>query len=143
MVGSATFLAVVKELRAPLEKLICACRSAKKRQLHIFVLKAMAASPGALAPDVAGHRFDLVSIDRKVQMAQRHQLLGGEKLDGEILMVPLPERKQLGKQTRNQSKMGLPGIQDIDRLQKLEQILHDMVEAGRLRFCPPNSWSIN
>lgn len=143
MAGFVAFLTFLKGLVSPL---FDAWRSAKRRKLHIFVLKAMAATPGALAPDVTGHQLDLASIDRKVQIAQRHHLFGSdigeERLDGEVFMVPLPEGQQLGKLTRKQSKMGLPGIRDTDRQQKLEQILHDMVEAGRLRFHPPNSWSI-
>jgi hypothetical protein len=31
---------------------------------------------------------------------------------------------------------------DCDRQQKIENILHDMVEAGKLRFHPPNMWSV-
>jgi hypothetical protein len=79
-------------------------------------------------------------------MAQRHELIGSdvanERLDGEVFMAPLPDDKQAGKATRNQSKIGLPGIWDTDRQQKLVQILHDMAEVGWLRFHPPNSWSI-
>lgn len=143
MAGFVAFLAFLKGLVSPL---IAAWRSAKRRKLHIFVSKAIATTPGALAPDVTDRQFDLASIDRKLQIAQRHQLFGSdmgeERLDGEVFMVPLPEDKALRKLARDQSKMGLPGIRDADRQQKLEQILHDMVEAGRLHFHAPNRWSI-
>jgi len=79
-------------------------------------------------------------------MAQRHELLGGnvgdEKVDGEIFMLSLPEGKQLGELAKNQSRVGLPGIRDTDRQRRLEQILDDMAQAGRLRFHPPDRWSI-
>src|SRR5579863_6857793 len=146
MAGFVALLTFLKGLVSSLMERVDTRRLAKRRTLHIFVLKAIAATPGALAPDVAGRQFDLASIDRRLQMAQRHELLGGnvgdEKVDGEIFMLSLPEGKQLGELAKNQSRVGLPGIRDTDRQRRLEQILDNMAQAGRLRFHPPDRWSI-
>jgi len=115
----------------------------KRRRLHIYVLKAMGRADGIVAPDLDGVRFDLASIDRKLLIAQRHEALGGdEAIDDFILFAEEPETKQYRAALKKQEKKGLPGVHDADRRQKLENILHDMVEAGKLRFHPPSMWSV-
>jgi hypothetical protein len=120
-----------------------AARKGKSRRLHIFVLKAIGRTDGIIAPDLTGHRFDLASIDRKLQISQQQQALGGdETLDDFVLFGKEFDRKEYRQIFKKQAKLGLPGINDADRQQRIENILHDMVEANKLRFHPPNMWSV-
>jgi hypothetical protein len=120
-----------------------AARKGKSRRLHIFVLKAIGRTPQVIAPDIIGHRFDLFSIDRNLRLAQLHEALGGdEAIDDMVLFGQDLDRKEYQLVFKKQAKLGLPGLQDCDRQRKIENILHDMVEAGKLRFHPPNMWSV-
>jgi hypothetical protein len=135
-------LATFQEARRIYGKLV----AKNRRKLHNFVLDAMGSSPRTLVPDIDGVRFDLASIDRKLQIFQRHQLLGtsptDEEVDGAVLFAPLPERRDLQRKVKQQTKLGLPRINEIGRTQKVEKILDEMVEAGRLRRYPPRMWGI-
>jgi hypothetical protein len=51
-------------------------------------------------------------------------------------------RKASERQLHLQRKLGRPDIHAADREQRLEGILHDMVEANKLKFHPPNMWSV-
>jgi hypothetical protein len=120
-----------------------AARKGKSRRLHIFVLKAMGRTDLVVALDIIGHRFDLFSIDRNLRLAQQHEALGGdEAMDNMALFGQDLDRKEYQLVFKKQAKLGLPGLGDCDRQQKLENILHDMVEVGKLRFHPPNMWSV-
>lgn len=119
----------------------------KRRKLHNFVLQAMGTQREALVPDIDGIRFDLPSIDRKMRIAQKHWLSGtdaaDEQLDGEILLVPAPEGRDARRAQKKQRRMGLPGLEDSDREQRITEILDDMVDAGRLRRRAPRMWSVD
>lgn len=120
-----------------------AMRKGKHRRLHIYVLKAMGRAQGIGARDLEGVRFDLASIDRNLLLTQRQEAVGGdEAIRDYLLWADAPDTKQVRAVAKRHLKMGLPGIHDADRQQRLEGILHDMVDAGRLRFHPPNMWSV-
>ena len=96
-----------------------------------------------MAPDLTGHRFDLASIDRRILIAQQYEALGGdEAIDGIVLFGQDLDREEYKQVFKKQAKLGLPGVRDPNRQQRIEAILHDMVEAGKLRFHPPNMWSV-
>jgi hypothetical protein len=129
-----------------------AFRTAKRRRRHLFVLQAMGTPPAArLSTNITGVRFDIASIDRLVRMEQLQRAHGGkERLDDMTLMAWMmnraedsPEnRKASERQLHLQRKLGRPDIHAADREQRLEGILHDMVEANKLKFHPPNMWSV-
>lgn len=120
-----------------------ALQKSKHRRLHIYVLKAMGGAEGIVAPNLEGVRFDLDSINRKLLIAQRGEALGGnEAIEDYILWAEEPDTTEYRNALKKQTKMGLPDVHDPRRLQRLENILHDMVDAGRLRFHPPNMWSV-
>ena len=43
---------------------------------------------------------------------------------------------------KKQHKLGLPSRDDQNRLEKLESILHEMVDDQKLKFLPPNRWMV-
>jgi hypothetical protein len=136
-------IGILEAIASPVFKWIRNKGEAKRRRLHIFVLKAIGRTGGIVAPDLTGHRFDLASIDRLLLIAQLNEALGGDQRIEEIMVLfEDPDTKEYHRKWKQQVKLGLPGRRDADRMQKLEQILHDMTEAGKLRFHPPNMWSV-
>jgi hypothetical protein len=103
----------------------------------------MARTDAVVAPDLTGIQFDLASIDLKLLNAQKHEALGGEEgVDDLALFRQDFDLDSYQQVFRKQAKLGVPGIRDVDRQQKIESILDDMVEAGILRFHPPDMWSV-
>src|ERR1022692_3117050 len=104
-----------------------AARKGKSRRLHIFVLKAIGRTDGIMAPDLTGHRFDLASIDRRILIAQQYEALGGdEAIDGIVLFGQDLDREEYKQVFKKQAKLGLPGVRDPNRQQRIEAILHDI-----------------
>lgn len=126
-----------------------AFRTAQTRRLHLFVLKAMVPEPllnrdarPIFQPDDT--QYDLETIDRNVKLAQLKEATGKEVLYAVTIPgTTTPEdEKRIKQHKRQQVRLGLPDVDDPKRAEKTEEILHDMVEAGKLNFHPPGMWSV-
>lgn len=121
-------------------------RTAKRNHQDVFVLKAMSRLPeGCFVPTIEYPRCDLHTIANRVRLAQYEAafaLLNG----GDVWSLPVPTKQEedaVAKQLKIVAKRyGLPGIHDPERNRKIEEILHRMVRDNKLRFHPPNMWSI-
>jgi hypothetical protein len=94
---------------------------------------------GHLLPPAQHPRFDLDTIESRVRIAQYEAAIG----EG-IGLLPTPEEEQriTGELRNVEKRYGLPSVRDPERSKKMETILHEMVNDNRLRFHPPNMWSI-
>lgn len=121
-------------------------RTSKRNHQDVFVLKAIARLPeGSLIPTIEYPRCDLHTISNRLRLAQYEEafaLLNG----GDAWLMPTPTKQEedaVAKQLKIVAKRyGLPGLHDPERHKKIEEILHRMVRDNRLRFHPPNMWSI-
>jgi hypothetical protein len=119
-----------------------AFRSARRKQRHRYILKAMTTDPGRLVgPEPGSVRYDLVSIDRSLYIAQMGDALGDVPLFHD---EPIPPQKEKAYKAalKRQRKLGLPDPRDPERGQKVEEILNEMVDDNLLAFHPPNMWAV-
>ena len=136
------FNMLAPELATSLRAGVSAFRSRRRKELHRFVLKAMATEPGRLLSPTPGEtRYDLATIDRRVYIAQMTQALDAVPLfhDDPIPPDKLPQYKAAVKRQR---KLGLPVPNDPARPTRIEEILNEMVDDNLLAFHPPNAWLI-
>jgi hypothetical protein len=113
---------------------------AQRRRQHIFILKAMTKVPDGYVPAPVQHsRFDLYTIDNRVRLAQYAEAVGED-----IGLLPtIEEEQEIARELCGVEKCyGLPSVRDPERRQKIEDILHEMVNDNKLRFEPPSMWSI-
>lgn len=79
-------------------------------------------------------------------MAQGHSAYGREEMLNEHIAEIRPSTEQLKTHHREllriQRKFGIPSLNDSCRTQKIELILHEMAEDGKLEFHPPNEWRL-
>lgn len=121
-------------------------RTTRRNHQDVFVLKAMSRLPeGSLILPTEYPRCDLHTISNRLRLAQYEEafgLLNG----GDVWWMPAPAKQEedaVAKQLKIVAKRyGLPGIHDPERHRKIEEILHRMVRDNKLRFHPPNMWSI-
>lgn len=121
-----------------------ALHKSRRRRQHIFVLKAITQlDPGVLLPPLEYPRYDLHTINNRLKIAQYEEAIrmhdGG---DINLLLPPEEEHRFAAELKKVEKEYGLPSVRDPQRAQKVERILHDMVEANKLIFYPPNTWSI-
>ena len=117
-------------------------RSARRKQRHRYILKAMTTEPNRLvAPEPGLVRYDLASIDRRLYIAQMSDALGDVPLFHD---EPIPPQCEEAYKTalKRQRKLGLPDPKDPARQQKVEELLNEMVDDGVLAFHPPNMWVV-
>jgi hypothetical protein len=130
----------VPELAKSVRSGVSAFRSTRRKQRHRYILKAMTTEPNRLiAPEPGSIRYDLVTIDRRLYIAQMHEALGDVPL-----FHPIPPQKEKAYKAtlKRQLKMGLPDPKDSEREKKTEEILHEMVDDNLLAFHPPNMWAV-
>ena len=131
---------VVPELTKAVRAGLSAFRSARRKERHRYVLKAMSTEPGRLlAPIPGATRYDLATIDRRLYIAEMEEALGEAPLFHEI---PPEKLKQYAAALKRLKKLGLPIPNEPARATKLERILHEMVDDNLLRWEPPNMWSV-
>jgi hypothetical protein len=130
----------------------------RKRQ-HIFVLKAITRPShdhGLSVLPTEGRRYDLATIGRNLylahleaaiacykneEMAHLEAAIGSHQNEETLLPLLAVEQQQFRKELKAvQKRYGLPKLRDPKRAAKVEAILHDMED--KLRFHPPNFWSI-
>lgn len=121
----------------------------KRNERDVFVLKAITAEPGhIIAPTRGGNRYDLATIDQRVYLAQMEEAettFPGLQLLGRAMLNEIPkwEEKRILKWVKRQANDRLlPDVNDGAREQKMEAVLHEMVDDGKLEFHPPNMWSV-
>jgi hypothetical protein len=118
--------------------------STKRKGQYIFILKAITRLPeGHLLPPIQHPRFDLHTIESRVRIAQYEEAT--KMHDGsDMALMPTPEEEQAfaGELRTVEEHYGLPSVHDPNREEKIEAILHRMVDDNKLRFHPPNFWSI-
>jgi hypothetical protein len=130
------------ELATSLRSGVSAFRSRRRKELHRFVLKAMATEPGRLLARTPGTmRYDLATIDRRVYIAQMEEALGEVPLFHDEPIPPDKENQYKAALERHR-KLGLSAPNDPARLKRLEEILNEMVDDNRLAFHPPNAWMV-
>lgn len=121
-----------------------AFRTTRRKRQHIFVLKAITRPSndrGLSVLPTEGRRYDLATIDGKLYRAHLEAVVGGPQKDDAALPLLAVEQEQFRKQLKAvQKRYGLPKLHDPKRAKKIEAILHDMED--KLRFHPPNFWSI-
>jgi hypothetical protein len=121
-----------------------AFRTTKRKRQQIFVLKAITRLPeGHLAPPVQYPRYDLHTIANNIRMAQYEEAL--RMHDGsDMALIPTPEEERaFARELKKVQRVyDLPAVREPDRDEMIERILHRMVDDNRLRFHPPNMWSI-
>lgn len=112
-----------------------ALRSKRKRQ-HQFVIKAITANWGHWME----LRFTMEEIDRLVKSAQVMEAGGDLPLGVEL---SAQQERSFSRIIKSQKKrLGLPGLHDNDRRTRIEEIVQDLCEDGKLLFWPPRSYSI-
>jgi hypothetical protein len=123
---------------------LAALRTTKRKRQQIFVLKAMAQlDPGQLMPPIQYPRYDLHTISNRIRIAQYETALQMHGQGDMILMPSAAEEEQFVRELRKvERRYGLPSVRDPHRNERIEEILHRMVDDNRLRFHPPNMWSI-
>jgi hypothetical protein len=132
---------LVPELGKSLRSGISAFCSAKRKERHLFVLKAMTTQPNRLmAPEPGSVRYDLGTIDQRLYIAQMTEALGDVPLFRDE--IPPERKKAYTAALKRQRKLGLPGARDPERSRQLEQILQEMVDDHLLAFHPPNMWVV-
>lgn len=94
-----------------------AMRTAYTERQQRFVIDAIVPGYCLIMAEAVPGEVSLESIDGKIRVAQREN----------------PEDAE---------KCGIPGIDDPRRSEKIEEILNDMVKAGKLRYHPPKRWSV-
>lgn len=121
-----------------------ALKTTKRKRQNIFVLKAITKLPeGHLLPPVQYPRYDLHTIADHIRIAQYEEAL--RMHDGsDMVLIPTPEEeKQFAQELRTvEKRFGLPSVRDAERNEKIETVLHRMVDDNKLRYHPPNMWSI-
>lgn len=124
-------------------------RSKRKRQ-EIFVLKAMTTKRGNDMPwpPPIESQYYLHFIERQIFAAVIEEAtetrFGNTRIasaTGKEIMR-LREAEKIEKIKKVTRKYGLPLIDDPKRTEKIEAILHNMVDAKRLNFHPPDRFSI-
>src|SRR5947209_573900 len=140
---------IIKELfpslRDAAKGAVTGFRRAKRKRQHIFILKAITRpriDHGLSMRTPEGWRYDLSTIERKIYIAQVQAAINIHRDEDVALMLSPEEQEEFREELKAiQKKYGLPAINDPKRAEKIEDILHDMVDI-KLRFHPPNSWSI-
>jgi hypothetical protein len=121
-----------------------AFKTTKQNRQDIFVLKAIARMPDChWIPPAQYPRYDLCTIANNIRMAQYEEALRLHD-GGDMGLFPTPEEEQefVRELKTVERRYGLPGVRDPERDTKVEEILHRMVRCNKLRFHPPNTWSI-
>ncbi|MBI3668819.1 MAG: hypothetical protein HY237_03435 [Acidobacteria bacterium] len=106
------------------------------------MLKAMGRPERRSAVITASMSLD--EICEKLMMAQIEDAIPAETRARAFLngQSTPEEDKDAKKKFAAQRRVGIPDIHDPNRAGKVEHILQDMVEAGKLRFYPPDRYSI-
>jgi hypothetical protein len=134
------FWDVAKELwptiKDALKDGIGAAMRSRRRRRHLLVLKAMGSFRGAPA--------SIEEIDHNLRIFQMEDAKAKDMsadliLDGGVH----PEKeKAYRKRLVQQTRLGLPGLDASDRLARLEDILQEMYEHGKLSFLPPDYYAV-
>ena len=121
---------------------VSAFRSARRKERHLSVLKAMTTEPDRLLAPMPGTvRYDQATIDRRLYIAQMKEAIGDIPLFHDE-PIPRDKEKQSKAALKRQRKLGLPAPNDPAREKKLEEILNEMVDESLLAFHPPNMWMV-
>jgi hypothetical protein len=123
---------------------LAALRTTRRKRQQIFVLKAMTQlDPGQLMPPLHYPRYDLCTISNRVRIAQYEAALKMHGQGDMILMPSAAEEEEFKRELKKvDRRFDLPPVRDLNRDDKIESILHQMVDDNKLRFHPPNMWSI-
>lgn len=135
------FWDVAKELLPTLKDALkdgirAAIRSKRKKR-HRFILKAMASFKEAQA--------SVADIARNLKVAQLEDAGIADLIIDKVLAGTLEKEQQQQRYNDNltkQKRLGLPDLNDPERNEKLEEILHDMADDGDVTFWPPDKFSI-
>ena len=124
------------------QSLLSPIRAYRRGQLHLFILKAI--SPKPIVPRPAGERPTLHQIADRIKTAQ---------IDYEVGDLTIGQRMGWNYVTRQQRKtaadradwlgaLGLPDRNGPRYEEKIEEILQQMVDAGKLIYHPPDKYSL-
>jgi hypothetical protein len=146
----SAFWDIFKELFPPIKDSIkggiTGFRTAKRNRQDVFVLKAMARLPDDhFMPPTEYPRCDLYTISNWLRRSQYEEAFGLLQ-GGDRMWLPTPTRQEEDEVVKQlkivERRFGLPGLRDPERARKVEEILHRMVRDNKLRYHPPNMWSI-
>ena len=122
-----------------------AARKSRRRRQHIFILNALMADEFRRVEVIPLNEMQIESVMRRVTVAQMREA-GAEAAANNLAMfgeLPERERQEFSKQLKKVcKKYGLPTLHDHQRQAKVEEILHDMVEDGKLIYVPPRKWRL-
>lgn len=136
-----------------------AFRTSRRKRQHSFVLKAITRPShdhGLSVPPTEGWRYDLATINRNLyaahleaavacykneEMAHLEAAIGSyQNKESELPLLAVEQEDYRKELKAVQKRYALPKLHDPKRAAKIEAILHDMED--KLRFHPPNFWSI-
>ena len=114
----------------------------RHKQLHLFILKAVTANP--YARPQPGEKLSIQRIGERIKSAQ---------IDYEVGDLTIGQRMGWNYITRQQRKtaadragwlrsLGLPDRKGPRYEAEIEEILQQMVDAGKLNYHPPDCYSI-
>jgi hypothetical protein len=142
---------IVKEIFPSLKDAVkdgvVAFRTSKRKRRNIFVLKAIVALPDESFPwpHTNGMAFDLPFIEMQIIAAIIGEATGRTYQKTYLakgMYDAFFSEEDRAKCRAVAKKYGLPVREDKNARQKIENVLHEMVEDGKLRFLPPERWSI-
>lgn len=126
---------------------VVAFRASKRKRRNIFVLKAIVALHDETFPwpHMNGMTFDLPFIEMQIIAAIIEEATGRmyqKSYLAKAMYDTFFSEEDRAKCRTVAKKYGLPVREDKNARQKIEDVLHEMVEDGKLRFHPPERWTI-
>ena len=119
--------------------------TSRKKSRDIFILKALSnVHSNHVGFSIRKSPLHLNEIEGLLRMAQL--IAAGSRTGDSCYFEPFVTSQDNSPYYRKLKKIewryGLPALNDPRRLNKIETILLDMTRSGKLRFHPPDRWSV-